>query len=29
MGRDAAMKIANLVDNFARTVLAPTEMICG
>lgn len=29
MGRDAAVKVANLVDNFARTVLAPTEMICG
>jgi SAM-dependent methyltransferase len=29
MGRDAAVKVANLVDNFARAVLAPTEMICG
>ncbi|MGH3801844.1 MAG: class I SAM-dependent methyltransferase [Pseudonocardiaceae bacterium] len=28
MGSDAALKIANLVDNLERTVLAPIEMIC-
>jgi len=29
MGGDAGVKVANLVDNFAHAVLAPTEMICG
>jgi hypothetical protein len=28
IGSDAALKIANLVDNLERTVLAPTETIC-
>jgi hypothetical protein len=28
IGSDAVLKIANLVDNLERTVLAPTETIC-
>lgn len=28
MGQDASLKIANMVDNLQRAVLAPTEMIC-
>ncbi|HEY2765810.1 MAG TPA: class I SAM-dependent methyltransferase [Pseudonocardiaceae bacterium] len=28
MGSDAAAKVANMIDNLARAVLAPTEMIC-
>ena len=28
MGSDAALKIANMVDNLQRSVLAPIEMIC-
>lgn len=28
MGADATAKVANMIDNLARDVLAPTEMIC-
>lgn len=29
MGEDAALKIANLVDNLERGVVAPVELICA